>query len=112
MVALITKENRKYIILLLSFLLILRVLSCSIVPETEKEITPRCKSMSTEETISASEIDAFLKLWVEYVNKGYDKKVSDKVSLLSGQLEDKIPLKIKMWFNKNCWTIYYNRTNY
>ncbi len=105
MVDLINSEKRRYIILILALLLILKVFSCSIVPETKKEYTPRCKSVSEEQEISSAEIDAFLKLWVEYIQKGYNKEVSDQISLLSGKIEDKMPLKIKLWFNKNCWTI-------
>ena len=95
MVDLINSEKRRYIILILALLLILKVFSCSIVPETKKEYTPRCKSVSEEQEISSAEIDAFLKLWVEYIQKGYNKEVSDQISLLSGKIEDKMPLKIK-----------------
>ncbi len=101
------EENslKRYLILLLSFLLIAKVLSCSLISEDIKQRKPRCEPISETTEISSAEIDAFLKLWSEYVEKGYDKTVSEKISLLSGELEDKIPLKVKLWFNNKCWTI-------
>ena len=89
---------KRYVILFLSFLLIVKVLSCDIIPESAKERKPRCEPVNESTEVSLEEIDKFLEMWKEYTEKGYDKIVSDKVSLVSGSLEDKIPLKVKLWF--------------
>ena len=99
------RKTRKYIILLLAFLLILRVLSCSIIPDVNEKMKERCQPIETQTQISAIEVEKFLKDWAEYVENGYNKKVSDKVSLVDGPLEDQLPEALKLWFNKKCWTI-------
>ncbi len=98
------EEKKRYIVLFLAFLLILRVLSCNIVSQSPKENKPRCKPMNNEKEISIQETNEFLKLWAEYVEKGYNKKVSDKISLMDGGLEEHLPLSVKLWFNGKCWT--------
>ena len=104
MVNLQISERNRHIILLLSFFLVLRVLTCSIVPESSKKAEERCQPMSINKEVSSAEVEQFLKLWSEYVEKGYDKEVSDKISLMDGKLEDNLPISIKMWFNAKCWT--------
>lgn len=100
------EENnlKRYTILLLTLLFLYKVLSCSIVPETEKAQLPRCPEISEATELSSAEIDNFLTLWKEYVKEGYDKKVSNKISLMDGNLEDNLPLSLKLWFNNNCIT--------
>ena len=100
------EENnlKRYTILLLTLLFLYKVLSCSIVPESEKAQLPRCPEISESKEISANEIDTFLTLWQEYVAKGYDKKVSNQISLMEGNLEDNLPISLKLWFNNKCIT--------
>ena len=96
-------EKKRRVILLLAFLLLLRVFTCSIVPESDKEAKHRCEPMSVSEEISENEVNNFLKTWNEYVKKGYDKKVQDKVSLMDGKLEDNLPFSVKLWLSAKCW---------
>ena len=97
------KERSRYIILLIAFVLILRVLSFSIAPNKGYDTETRCPPMSTAEQISFIEIDKFLKDWVEYVEKGYYEKVSEKISLRDGDIEDNLPMSVKLWFDMKCW---------
>ena len=97
-------ENKRYIILFLAFFFLLKVFSCSIVPENDADNDMRCKPVRDEVTITESEVDDFLKLWKEYVLNEYDTKVSDKISLMDGTLEENLPISVKLWFKANCWT--------
>lgn len=101
---LLTKETKRYIILALVFLFLIKVLSCSIVPQTDKHAEQRCKPMNSKKQITLSETEEFLDLWSEYINKGYDKAVSDKISLMDGDIESNIPISLQLWFNNKCWT--------
>lgn len=100
------EENslKRYTILLFAVLFLYKILSCSIVPESKKANLPRCPEISETTEISSAEIDTFLTLWQEYVKEGYDKKVSSTISLMDGNLEDNLPISLKLWFNNNCIT--------
>lgn len=104
MVVLEKKEKKRYIILFLSVAFLLRVLSCSIVPESTEKFANHCKPMNTDVTISETEVDDFLEIWKTYIQKGYDKKVQDKVSLMDGSLDESLPFSVKIWLNSRCWS--------
>lgn len=97
-------EWKRYLILFLAFLLVLKVFSCRLVDYETEGFKKQCPSLSTLIVVTESEMDAFLPLWQEYVKSGMSKEVSDKVSLMSGDFAEKLPLRVKVWFNKNCWT--------
>ncbi len=97
-------KKRRYIILFAACLIIIRVLSCSIIPDISKNVNPDCKPMNTKEQISSIEADKFLQDWVEYINKGYHNLVPEKISLIEGSLDEHLPLPVKVWFNKKCWS--------
>lgn len=98
------ENSKRYLILFLTGAFLFKVFSCSIVPESESVNMPRCPEISDTKVISANEIDTFLTLWQEYVKEGYDKKVSNSISLMNGDLEDNLPISLKLWFNNNCIT--------
>ena len=60
--------------------------------------------MAVTTEISAEETENFLPLWSEYMAQGLNTDVSDKVSLMSGDLETALPWPVNFWLNKNCWT--------
>lgn len=95
---------KKQIILFLAFLLVLKVLSCRLVDYNTKELQDKCPQMSTLTVITEGELEKFLPLWREYMQNGLDKEVPDKVSLLSENFAEKLPVRVQVWFNKNCWT--------
>ena len=63
-----------------------------------------CPPMAVTTEISAEETEKFLPLWSEYMAQGLNTDVSDKVSLMSGDLETALPWPVNFWLNKNCWT--------
>ncbi len=95
---------KKQIILILAFLLVLKVLSCRLVDYDTPIYDSKCQPMSTLVVINEQELNSFLKLWQEYMNKGLYKDVPDKVSLLSENFTAKLPVRVNVWLNKNCWT--------
>ena len=99
------EDKKKYLILFLTALLLIKVLSCDVLPESTELVHPRCESMNEAAELTFKEINSFLDIWAEYVKNGYDKEVSDKVSLISGDIVNDIPLNVKLWFNSKCWVI-------
>ena len=72
------ENHKRYLILFISGVFLLKILSCSIVPESAKEDMSRCPEISDSKEISANEINTFLELWKEYIAEGYEAKVSQK----------------------------------
>lgn len=97
-------EWKKYLILLLAFLLVLKVFSCRLVDYETEGFKKQCPSVSTLVVVTDNEVEAFLPLWQEYIKSGMSKEVSDKISLISGDFAEKLPLRIQVWLNKHCWT--------
>lgn len=98
------KPWKRYLILFLALLLVLKVFSCKLVDYDTFLVKETCPPMAVTTEISAEETDKFLLLWSEYMAQGLNADVSDKVSLLSGDLETALPWPVNFWLNKNCWT--------
>lgn len=54
--------------------------------------------------ISKAETEQFLSLWAEYLERGLNVDVSDKISLLSGDIDTALPWHVTFWLTQNCWT--------
>ncbi len=98
------KPWKKYLILGLAFLLLVKVLSCRLVDYDFADVKESCKPMADTVEISAAEVERFLPLWAEYMSNGLNTDVSDKISLLSGDLETALPWKVSFWLQQHCWT--------
>lgn len=96
-------QIKRYLILFLAALLIIKVLSFKLVDYTTPTFKKQCDPMQTEEFLTAYELDAFLPVWSEYLSSGEKDKVSDKISLLSGNISENLPLDVKIWFSRHCW---------
>ena len=96
-------QIKRLIILVLAAFLIVKVLNFRLVDYNTPNFKKQCEPMQTEEFLSAYELDAFLPVWSEYVRSGQKDKVSDKISLLSDNVAESLPLSVRVWFNKQCW---------
>lgn len=96
-------QIKRLIILVLAAFLIVKVLDFRLVDYNTPNFKKQCAPMQTEEFLSAYELESFLPVWSEYVRSGEKDKVSDKVSLLSNNVEISLPLNVKIWFSRHCW---------
>ena len=60
--------------------------------------------MAESAEISKAETEQFLSLWAEYLERGLNVDVSDKISLLSGDIDTALPWHVTFWLTQNCWT--------
>ena len=98
------KPWKRYLILGLAFLLLIKVFSCRLVDYDTFSIKKDCRPMASSTEITAPELEEFLPLWSAYVADGLNDMVSDKISLLSGDLESALPWQVNFWLHKRCWT--------
>lgn len=96
-------QIKRLIILVLAAFLIVKVLNFRLVDYSTPNFQKKCAPMQTEEFLSAYELESFLPVWSEYIQSGQKDKVSDKISLLSGDVAESLPLGVKIWFHKQCW---------
>ncbi len=96
-------QIKRYVILFLAAVLIVKVLNFKLVDYTTPDFKKQCAPMQTEEFLTAYELKSFLPVWSEYVRSGEKNDVSDKISLLSGNIEESLPLNVKIWLSRRCW---------
>lgn len=96
-------EWKRYLILLAAAILLIKVFSCNLV-NYQTTLNDKCPPMAQTEILSQTEIDKFLELWPLYLQQGLQREISDKISLMSGNIAEQIPWKVNFWLNKHCWT--------
>lgn len=96
-------QIKRYVILCLAAFLIVKVLNFRLIDYATPNFKKQCAPMQTEEFLTAHELKAFLPVWSEYVRSGEKDKVSDKISLLSGDINESLPLNVKIWLSRRCW---------
>lgn len=98
------KPWKRYLVLFLALLLILKVFSCHLVDYDSIMTKKTCRPMAEGAEISKAETEQFLSLWAEYLERGLNVDVSDKISLLSGDIDTALPWHVTLWLTQNCWT--------
>lgn len=98
------KPWKRYLVLFLALLLILKVFSCHLVDYDSIMTKKTCRPMAEGAEISKAETEQFLSLWAEYLERGLNVDVSDKISLLSGDIDTALPWHVTFWLTQNCWT--------
>lgn len=98
------KPWKRYLVLLMAFLLLMKVFSCRLVDYNFSFVRESCLPLSSATEISLMEANAFLAVWSEYMAEGLNNDISDKVSLISGELKTALPWKVNFWLNRHCWT--------
>lgn len=98
------KPWKRYLVLFLALLLILKVFSCHLVDYDSIMTKKTCRPMAESAEISKAETEQFLSLWAEYLERGLNVDVSDKISLLSGDIDTALPWHVTFWLTQNCWT--------
>lgn len=96
-------QIKRYVILFLAAVLIMKVLNFRLVDYTTPDFKKQCAPMQTEEFLTDYELKAFLLVWSEYVRSGEKKAASDKISLLPGDIDESLPLNVKIWLSRRCW---------
>lgn len=94
---------KRYIILAFAFLLVANVLSCHLVDFQTPVFPSRCPPVSAEEQVSGEELENFLTTWSDYMAKGLNKDVPDKISLIGETVSSKLPWRVSFFLNRNCW---------
>lgn len=94
---------KRYLILILAFLLVVKVFSCHLVESDTKGVSEDCPAVSHSREISKYEFDKFLETWSLYMREGYAQKVSDKISLAEGLPSENLPWILRYWLQRRCW---------
>ena len=90
---------KRYLILALSLLLLLKIVTSKIIDLRFKKI---CPLVQTSTQISSKEAEVFFAHWVEYINRGYMAKVPEGFAFDDQNISERIPWIVKLWFDKNC----------
>ena len=90
---------KRYVILVLVLLGLIKVLSTKVVEIRVKRV---CPLVPTAETLTSHEADTFLRQWTEYVNRGYRNKVPEDFSSDEVNISDRLPWIVRFWMAKNC----------
>ncbi len=92
-------DKKRYLILALSVAVLVWVLST---PMVEIRKIKNCQGFLTSEHILPQEVEEFVPQWQEYVARGFASKVSEDFSQDLQKPEERLPLMVKWWFEKEC----------
>lgn len=90
---------KRYLILALTLLLVLKIITSRIIDLRFSKI---CPLVQTSTQISSKEAEVFFANWVEYINRGYMAKVPEDFAFDNQNTFERIPWIVKLWFDKNC----------
>lgn len=90
---------KKYVILALAVLGLIKVLSVRIIDVREHKI---CPLVAATEAIAPKEVDVFLKQWAEYVKRGYKEKVPENFLADEVNMADRLPWDVRFWMDVKC----------
>lgn len=90
---------KRYIILILVVLGVLKILSTRIIDIHVRKVCPIVTS-TTE--INPKEANVFFKQWAEYVNRGYRQKVPEDFRTDEINMADRLPWIVRSWMAKRC----------
>lgn len=90
---------KKYVILILVFLGIFKILSLRIIDIHVRKI---CPIVATTQEVNLKEVNVFFKQWAEYVNRGYKERVPENFLSDEVNMADRLPWTVRFWMAKNC----------
>ena len=90
---------KRYVILVLSFALLIKMVMTPIVDINIKRV---CPITPTTESVAASEATVFLKNWEDYKTRGYEQKIPENFAYDATDVTKRLPWIVKMWFEKEC----------
>ncbi|MBR6327374.1 MAG: hypothetical protein IKR60_00670 [Alphaproteobacteria bacterium] len=90
---------KRYIILVLSILFILKITTTRIL---DLHLHRVCPLTPTSESISSNEAEIFLTKWQKYQARGYAKKIPEDFSYDDVSTVQRLPWLVKQWFEQEC----------
>lgn len=93
------KNIKKYIILFVVLCCVYKILATRIIDIRAKRT---CPLVASSETVSAKELDVFLRQWAKYIKHGYLQKVPENFWTDEVNMADRLPWVVRFWMAESC----------